>query len=77
MTGGIGSFYTALEARNWEALRALLHPDVLYEVPQTRARIRGRDAYVRFNRQYPGEWQLQLLAAYDPPPGREHLADPY
>ena len=31
-----------------------LHPDVVYEVPQTRERISGRQRYVQFNREYLG-----------------------
>ena len=65
MTGSIASFYTALEARDWDALRGLVAPDVVYEVPQTRERVRGREAYVRFNREYPGDWHLDLLATHE------------
>ena len=38
----------------------LLSPDVVYEMPQTRERISGRDTYVQFNREYPGEWQIDV-----------------
>ena len=37
----------------------MLHPDVVYEIPQTRERIRGRERYVQFNREYPGDWHLR------------------
>jgi ketosteroid isomerase-like protein len=47
-----------LEARDWEAWEALLTGDVVYEMPQTRERIRGRAAYREFNETYPGEWHL-------------------
>ena len=47
-------FIASLEARDWEAWAALLHPDVVYEIPQSRERIRGRDRYLRFNQEYPG-----------------------
>jgi ketosteroid isomerase-like protein len=53
-------FYGTLEARDWEAFAALLADDVVYEVPQTRERVRGRDAYVRFNPEFPGDWHLSL-----------------
>ncbi|HKH06385.1 MAG TPA: nuclear transport factor 2 family protein [Acidimicrobiales bacterium] len=52
------SFVERLERRDWDGFSALLHPDVVYEVPQTRERIRGRDTYVRFNIEYPGDWHL-------------------
>ena len=51
-------FLDTLERRQWEEFGRLLHPDVVYEVPQTRERIRGRDRYVQFNREYPGDWHL-------------------
>ncbi len=51
-------FIDALERRQWEKFGHLLHPDVVYEVPQTRERIRGRQRYVQFNREYPGDWHL-------------------
>ncbi len=120
MTGPITRFYAALEARDWAGVAAELDKDVSYEVPQTRERVRGRDTYVRFNAEYPGDWHLEVLAVheddsggaaevafhlgseqmvnvaffrlaggriaaihdywpepYDPPPGREHLVEPY
>jgi hypothetical protein len=33
---------------------------VLYEVPQTQERVRGRSAYVEFNATYPGDWSLEI-----------------
>lgn len=51
-------FLTTLEARDWDAWEALLTPDVVYEMPQTRERISGRSAYRQFNVTYPGEWHL-------------------
>ena len=47
-----------LEARDWDAWEALLSPDVVYEMPQTRERIAGRAAYREFNVSYPGDWHL-------------------
>ena len=51
-------FLATLEARDWEAWETLLSPDVVYEVPQSRERIRGRAAYRLFNETYPGDWHL-------------------
>ncbi len=53
------AFAAALEARDWPGLAQLLDPDVVYEVPQTRERIRGRERYVTFNAEYPGDWHLE------------------
>ncbi|MCD0444743.1 nuclear transport factor 2 family protein [Glycomyces sp. A-F 0318] len=54
------NYFAALEARDWAAFAELLVPDVVYEMPQTRERITGRDAYLRFNREYPGDWHLAV-----------------
>ena len=68
MTDGIDSaaatrqtaraFVELMEARDWDAWSALLSPDVVYEIPQTRERIRGRAAYLEFNQTFPGDWHL-------------------
>jgi ketosteroid isomerase-like protein len=57
------AYWAACEARDWAGFGALLADDVVYELPQTRERVRGRDAYVRFNREYPGDWHLSVERA--------------
>ena len=52
------AFVTTLEARDWDAWEALMSPDVVYEIPQSRERIRGRAAYREFNETFPGDWHL-------------------
>ena len=32
---------------------------MVYEIPQSRERIRGRDRYLRFNQEFPGDWHLR------------------
>ena len=56
----VDRFIEALDARDWEAWASLLHSDVVYEIPQSRERIRGRDRYLQFNQEYPGDWRLRL-----------------
>jgi len=51
-------FFATLEARQWDDFAALLDPDVTYEIPQSGERILGRDRYVQFNSEYPGDWHL-------------------
>jgi acyl-CoA synthetase (AMP-forming)/AMP-acid ligase II len=53
-------FIASLEARDWEAWTGLLHPGVVYDIPQSRERIRGRDRYLRFNQEYPGDTAAEL-----------------
>jgi hypothetical protein len=62
MTDGkalVTAFADRLERRDWAGLGELLAPDVVYELPQTRERIRGRDRYVTFNAEYPGDWHIE------------------
>jgi ketosteroid isomerase-like protein len=59
----VTEFIESLERRDWEAWSSLLHRDVVYEIPQTRERIRGRDQYLRFNQEFPGDWHLTLRVA--------------
>jgi len=54
------AYWETAEARAWKAFGELLADDVLYECPQTRERVRGREAYVRFNREFPGDWHVSI-----------------
>jgi hypothetical protein len=62
--GLLRAYVSRLEARDWTGLAELLHADVIYRLPQTREVVRGRDAYLRWNREYPDVWHLRLVAAY-------------
>ena len=57
----IQRYVETLNARDWTAFGDLLHEDVLYEVPQTRERVRGRAAYLEFNTTFPGDWTLEAV----------------
>lgn len=54
-------YWASANRRDWDSFAALLHPQVLYEVPQTRERVRGREAYLEFNRTWPGAWVAEVL----------------
>jgi SnoaL-like protein len=56
----VEAYWAAADARDWSAFEELLADDVVYELPQTRERVRGRDAYVRFNAEYPGDWHVHV-----------------
>jgi SnoaL-like domain len=57
----VAAYWAAVEARDWETLGSLVAEDVRYEVPQTRERVRGRLAYVRFNADgFPGDWHVEV-----------------
>ncbi|MEV5913224.1 nuclear transport factor 2 family protein [Streptomyces chartreusis] len=53
-------FWAAAEARDWDAFAGTLAEDVVYTLPQTRETITGRERYVQFNREYPGDWHLRV-----------------
>jgi ketosteroid isomerase-like protein len=57
----VAAYWAAAEARDWVMFGGLLAEDVVYEGPQTRERVRGREAYLRFNAEgFPGGWHLQV-----------------
>lgn len=56
----IETYFQTLNARDWTGFAATLHGQVLYEVPQTRERVRGREAYLDFNITFPGDWTLEV-----------------
>jgi ketosteroid isomerase-like protein len=70
------AYWTTIDARDWDGLGALLAEDVEYDLPQTRERVRGRDAYLQFNREYPGDWQVEVerVVASDMQAGGAHAA---
>jgi ketosteroid isomerase-like protein len=56
----VHAYIDTAERRDWEGLAALLAEDMVYEMPQTRERIRGRRAFLQFNMEYPGDWHLEV-----------------
>jgi hypothetical protein len=57
----VAAYWAAAEARDWDAFGALVAEEVLYKVPQTRERVRGRPAYLRFNTEgFPGDWHIEV-----------------
>ena len=57
----VAAYWAAAEARDWATFGSLVAENVVYEAPQSRERVRGRDAYVRFNAEgFPGDWHLAV-----------------
>ncbi len=56
----IRHFWQTTEARDWDGLAEVLAPTMVYEIEQTRERVRGRDAFLRFFDDYPGDWHLTV-----------------
>ncbi|MEU2895022.1 nuclear transport factor 2 family protein [Streptomyces sp. NPDC088106] len=61
-------YWRAAEARDWTAFAGTLAEDVVYVLPQTGERISGRERYVRFNREYPGDWHARIERVVAGPP---------
>jgi ketosteroid isomerase-like protein len=53
-------YFATMSARAWHDFAELLTEDVRYDLPQTGERIVGKDKYLRFNQEYPGDWQLTV-----------------
>jgi ketosteroid isomerase-like protein len=54
-------FWRRIEARDWNGLGELLAEDFTVEWPNARLRIRGRENFVGFNRNYPEGWSIEVL----------------
>jgi hypothetical protein len=58
----VRAYWEAADDRRWDDFGALLADDVVYEAPQSRERVRGRGAYLRFNEEgFPGPWRLEVV----------------
>jgi SnoaL-like domain len=58
----VAAYWAAANERDWSSFAELLAEDVVYEAPQSRERVRGRDNYVRFNTDgFPGPWHLEVV----------------
>jgi len=77
-TGGlraaVETYWATADARDWDAFAATLADDVVYELPQTRERINGKDRYLRFNQEYPGDWHVRIERIVADAEGRQAAA---
>lgn len=53
-------YWAAADLRDWDTFATTLADEVLYDLPQTRERIRGKERYMAFNREYPGDWRVRV-----------------
>ncbi len=57
----VAAYWAAAEARDGNAVGALLADDVIYRSPQTREQVRGRDARIRFTVEgFPYHWHITV-----------------
>jgi ketosteroid isomerase-like protein len=52
--GTIDLFYKALNSRDWDEVDRHVHPDYVWEMPQSGERVRGRAENRQMNENYPG-----------------------
>ncbi len=70
----VEAYWAAADARDWDAFAATLADDLVYDLPQSRERIFGRERYVRFNREYPGDWRVRIERIVADGEGRQAAA---
>lgn len=58
-------FWDRVEARDWEAVGALLADDVVFDWRHSLERFRGRENVVGMNREYPEGWSIDVLRVLD------------
>lgn len=56
----VEALWRAIQARDWEGVAALLADDFVCEWPVSGERIRGRENFVAVNRDYPGDWRIEV-----------------
>lgn len=57
----IEKHWSTANDRDWDAFAALLEPELVYTVPQTRERVRGAEGYLDFFRTWPGDWRVRIV----------------
>ncbi|MFF9350194.1 nuclear transport factor 2 family protein [Streptomyces sp. NPDC014734] len=53
LRAAVETYWAAAGNRDWDTFAATLADEVLFDLPQIRERIRGKERYVRFNREHP------------------------
>ena len=57
----VDMYWKAVNGRDWNTFESLIDENILYDLPQTRERIRGKKAFRTFNENYPGDWTLSIV----------------
>ncbi|MFE7750992.1 nuclear transport factor 2 family protein [Streptomyces sp. NPDC057428] len=74
LRAAVEAYWATADARDWEAFAATLSADVVYDLPQTRERVLGKERYVRFNQEYPGDWSVRIERIVADGDGRQAAA---
>lgn len=74
LRGVVEAYWSSAEARDWAGFGETLAEDVVYELPQSRERIHGKERYLRFNEEYPGDWHVRVERIVVDAEGRQAAA---
>lgn len=53
--------WQAANARDWPRFAAVLAPELVYAVPQTRERVSSAAGYLEFFQTWPGNWRAEIV----------------
>ncbi|TSD84830.1 nuclear transport factor 2 family protein [Mycobacterium sp. KBS0706] len=56
----VTALWRAFDARDWARALGLLSDDFVADWPQTCERVRGADAFIALNANFPGRWRCHL-----------------
>lgn len=56
----IRQFWKCFDAAEFDAVRALMHPQFTAWMPNTRERYPDAESFIAFNKAYPGRWHVAL-----------------
>ena len=56
----VHTFWAAFDRFEFAAAAPLLHDHFVFELPQSRERVVGRDNFIAFNTHYPGRWRITV-----------------
>lgn len=56
----ITAHWNLANERKWDEFAALLHPNLKYEVPQTREYIHSGEGYLDMFQTWPGDWKAHI-----------------
>jgi len=74
-TETVHALWERLEARDWAGVRALLHDDFACHLVASGERFTSADAWIEFNRAYPGDWHIEVLRIVGDPGGDQAVSE--
>lgn len=57
----IEKFWQSVNDRNWDLFLSLVDNEVVYSLPQTREKVKGKLELKEFNENYSGQWTLETI----------------